>query len=504
MLAWLDASWWVVLLGGVVGGAALATGPGSAPRDAKGDAEEGWWGVCVDAASACAATVEWWAALWAWGWRGEALEGSTRFVTAPACARGEVDWTERARAHTYSLAQVGRLWERAHYRSGTFGADLRKNLRNVAFPGTGVPLSLVAAHPAVYYAAYVALGPLVSLVAAAGTARGAGSWQRWAREVLRRYVVELVAPTTWFALWQLNCRLATWHALATGDAGYALEDKLAMLEAAEAAGLPVSPWLVTDALICKQRNEEGGLGYAAFSSATSGGAWIVQPRLRNHAAIAGLLPADAPLSTLRIVTGAPREGGGEPRALSCVFRAGMSGAATDHSSILFDVDLRSGRVRCGTTNAHWYRLGARAIGQGPWEVLQDVRNHPDTGTQLEGVLLPGVARARQLCELAHARLCPKVPLVGWDVAFTAPPVASLRGSMRAGRISPERPDSPTLLPSTASHPHPAHADDSPPLHLCLLEGNFSCNFFRGTLDTAFYYRFVLDHFLHLESRRALA
>lgn len=40
-------------------------------------------------------------------------------------------------------------------------------------------------------------------------------------------------------------------------------------------------------------------------------------------------------------------------ALSCVFRAGRQGAATDHSSILFDVDIGTGVIQEGSTNAHW-------------------------------------------------------------------------------------------------------------------------------------------------------
>ena len=45
------------------------------------------------------------------------------------------------------------------------------------------------------------------------------------------------------------------------------------------------------------------------------------------------------------------------RVLSCVFRAGRAGAETDHSSVLYDVDQAPGRVKQGTINAHWYKLG---------------------------------------------------------------------------------------------------------------------------------------------------
>ena len=48
-----------------------------------------------------------------------------------------------ARLQIYSLCLHLRLWSSPHYRSGTFANDMRKNLRNVALPGTGVPLSLL-------------------------------------------------------------------------------------------------------------------------------------------------------------------------------------------------------------------------------------------------------------------------------------------------------------------------------------------------------------------------
>ena len=61
---------------------------------------------------------------------------------------------------------------------------------------------------------------------------------------------------------------------------------------------------------------------------------------------------------------------------------------------------------------------------------------------------------------AHLRLIPHVPLCGWDVALTA--------------------------------------NDG----MLLLEGNFSCNFFRGDFDQKAYFEFVSDYFVDLERRRA--
>ena len=79
--------------------------------------------------------------------------------------------------------------------------------------------------------------------------------------------------------------------------------------------------------------------------------------------IKSLLPNDAPLSTLRIITASTgsfvedTEGDVEIKSLSCVFRAGRRNAATDQNSILFNVDTSSGAIKKGTTNQHWYRLG---------------------------------------------------------------------------------------------------------------------------------------------------
>ena len=49
----------------------------------------------------------------------------------------------QARVNLYSLWLIFHLWGSAHYRNGTFRDDMVKNLRNVAIPGTGIPLSTV-------------------------------------------------------------------------------------------------------------------------------------------------------------------------------------------------------------------------------------------------------------------------------------------------------------------------------------------------------------------------
>jgi hypothetical protein len=196
----------------------------------------------------------------------------------------------------YWLALHVRLWGEPHYRSGTFANDARKNLRNVAIPGTGIPLSLLFyVQPICFLFMWLGV-PLVALGAAivGFVYRGAPLGASFAEALL--------TPRDWFSYWRLNCVLASYHARKTANPGYALEDKLTFLEAAEREGVPVSPWLRHPKIVVKHRNEEGGLGMNTYSNAAAGGDWIVQGWLANAAPIARLLPSNAPLSTFRFIT----------------------------------------------------------------------------------------------------------------------------------------------------------------------------------------------------------
>jgi len=277
---------------------------------------------------------------------------------------------------------------------------------------------------------------------------------------------QLLCPQDWFSFWRMNCRLASLHALTTGESGYDFEDKWSFLTVGEERGVPVSPWLKTKGLFVKHRNEEGGLGCAAYSNAICGGDWIIQECLENADSLKHLLPEDAPLSTLRVISASrgglklenDRKSESDIQCLSCVFRAGRAGALTDHESILFDVDMRTGTIKRGTTNSHWYKLGVDKVFSTAWTSTHDVTCHPDTGNPITGQQLPDMAGILALVENAHRKLAPGVPLIGWDVALTT------KGTF-------------------------------------LLEGNFSCNFFRGYFDQDLYFRFVEDYLNDLEAQR---
>jgi hypothetical protein len=362
----------------------------------------------------------------------------------------------QARCQVYSLSLIFFLWDRPHYRNGTFRTDMLKNLVNVAVPGTGIALSWFC------YFRIVALGfvlfvyPFLCFVSAlkAGEFRLEG--------VSTAFSEQLLEPKDWFSFWRMNCRLASLHAFVSQDEGYGMEDKWTFLTEGKARNVPVSPWLDVGKLFVKHRNEEGGLGCALYSNANAGGDWIIQECLKNGPGVKEMLPDDAPLSTFRVVT-ASRGGLSTPAnsttkmvdSLSCVFRAGRAGAMTDHQSILFDVDTITGKINGGTTNEHWYMLGLDKIWTTPWTCAHDWTEHPDTGRAIAGRTVKNIREILDLVEDAHTKLAPGVPTIGWDVAVTD------KG-------------------------------------MFLLEGNFSCNFFRGNFDHDSYFRFVQDYFLDLE------
>lgn len=373
----------------------------------------------------------------------------------------------QARAQLYSLFLVLWMWNRPHYRAGSFQTDMLTNLRNVAIPGTGIALSWLVQFRIVAFVFLIIGYPLVCLIAGLrkGGFRGAAT----------AYSEQLLTPQDWFSFWRLNCVLASYHSQVTHAKGFHQEDKWTFLKSAEKAGIAVSPWLQPKTLVIKDKNEEGGMGIHFFSNAVHGGQWIIQEKLSNDAFISSLLPQSAPLSTLRVITSskgglrasslpascasrAPLPGSPVPEdvsTLSCVFRAGRAHADTDHNCILFDVDCASGEIRKGTTNMHWYQLGPDKVFTTPWLNLEHtITTHPDCDGEaaVTGHTIPNMSGIKHLCESAHLALLPDVPLAGWDVALTE----------EAG--------------------------------MCLLEVNLSCNFFRGSFDQKAYFDFVNDYF----------
>ncbi|DBA01282.1 TPA: LOW QUALITY PROTEIN: hypothetical protein N0F65_001787 [Lagenidium giganteum] len=373
-----------------------------------------------------------------------------------------------ARTYVYSIALLQTLWAEPHYRNPTFYDDLLKNLRDVAIPGTGVPLSLVASSRLFLYPFLLFVYPWLCAIGAFWELNQPCSYQdgSFATRFLRTFSQILVNPQSWFSFWRINCHLSSLHSWKTQSKDYLMENKWDFLVESDKHGIAVSPYLKAPAsLVIKDRNEEGGLGIFFFKNAVHGGDWIIQEKLDNSPFLKTLLPENAPLSTFRIIT-ASRYGLGLSetelkgkdgvKSLSCVFRAGLKDASTDHKSIMFDVDMETGKIAKGSTTMHWYRVGPQHVMRGKLSIGHDITNHPDTGVPITGNVVKEIKQMKKLVEEAHFKLMKDVPLCGWDVALTNKGVL-------------------------------------------LLEVNISCNFFRGTFDQPWYFKFLDEYFRHLET-----
>ena len=378
------------------------------------------------------------------------------------------------RAHVFSLALILDLWSKPHYRAPTLQQDLLNNLKNVALPGTGIPLSYFCVHKWIALVFIAFVNPLICLFAAVRDGKASTP----ASKLFAQY---LLSPRDWFSLWQLNCRLASVHSLTTAAPGFAMENKWDFLVKGEAEGVAVSPYMKLPKITLKNKNIEGGMGIHFFENASAGGDWIIQPVFDNAAPLAKVLPTHSPLSTFRVITisrGAlnPENPYVDARTkatiapedlitpLCCVFRAGREGAATDHKSILYDVDFGSGRIKSGAVNEHWYRLGVQHVNL--WKTAFPENDHkqgrfdshPDTGVFMVGAEIVKPSQLFALCVDAHYKLLADVPVAGWDIAVTT-----------AGTF--------------------------------LLEANLSCNFFMGSFDQAAYFSFVDECFAEVDRRR---
>ena len=308
------------------------------------------------------------------------------------------------------------------------------------------------------------------------------------------FATRLLAPDDWFSLWRLNSKIAALHSyLHNIPEGYTMENKWTFLVEGTKHGVPVSPYLTTPGIVVKHRNEEGGMGIHFYHNACDGGDWIIQERISNGRWVTDHLPKNAPLSTFRVITqsrgalmeevgggtnattkGGRRDerrdtgevvGGKKVTALSCVFRAGRAGASTDHVAIMFDIDVTTGSVLYGLTNSHWYRLGLAEWLRCPWRSSSiGLTHHPDGNIPLTGEMVPNIREMLSLVEESHGKLCPDVPLVGWDVVCSS--------------------------------------DEKLPI--CLLEVNLSCNFFMGSFDKKVYLDFLEDMIENLQELRLKA
>lgn len=140
-----------------------------------------------------------------WFWRGNS------FTSCPYFRETE---NRQARVQVCALALVFYLWDKPHYRDSSFSADLRQNLKNVAVPGTGLPLSFFCFFKPLGIFLVFILNPFFCFMGAINVARKqrTGTFFESLSAAYRRH---LFFPDDWFSYWRLNCALASWYWLVT-------------------------------------------------------------------------------------------------------------------------------------------------------------------------------------------------------------------------------------------------------------------------------------------------
>jgi hypothetical protein len=130
---------------------------------------------------------------------------------------------------------------------------------------------------------------------------------------------------------------------------------------------------------------------------------LVQPRARNHLAVADL--SNGALCTARIVTMRTETGGHQ--AVCALFRMAVGdNRQVDNfhaGGIAAPIDVATGRLGAATDWGLRPRHG--------WKT-----HHPDTGGLIDGRVLPLWAETRALAERAHAAFDDR-HIVGWDMAI---------------------------------------------------------------------------------------
>lgn len=193
---------------------------------------------------------------------------------------------QHARIHLFSLASNYYLYHKPHYRKSSYKIDLMDNLRNVAVPGTGIPLSLFVWNRWLALGYLVVLYPPICAVAAwhhAWWCSSKSAGTTTTTTIDQEYATRLLAPDDWFSYWRLNCNVVGLHAfLHDMPEDYEMENKWTFLQQGVARGVPVSPFLKSPAIVVKHRNEEGGMGIFFYKNALEGGDWIIQERIQNR------------------------------------------------------------------------------------------------------------------------------------------------------------------------------------------------------------------------------
>ena len=329
----------------------------------------------------------------------------------------------------YTFCSIYNNFNNKHYRIDTYGKDIYNNCKDLVFPSTNIPLNIVFLNKYTLII-YMLIHPIVILLI--------NIIQYFRRNIkfIESYK-NMLFVNNWFGYWRVNCNINFLYYLSTFDKDLKYEDKYLFIKKCMENHINISPLIDIDEVFIKHKYIEGGQSCFKFKNVLKGGNWIIQEKFENSEFVKNLLPNNAPLSTIRIVS---LSNNNNIDIISSVFRAGLNNSKTDHNSILFDICIDSGKLLYGKSNNNWYKN--RKIQK---NIL--FSKHPETNKTIEGNIIPEWKYIKNLIYDAHEKISPNVPIIGWDVALTD------KG-------------------------------------IFLLEANYSCSFFDADFDKSKYYKYI--------------
>jgi hypothetical protein len=107
-----------------------------------------------------------------------------------------------AKVQIFSLSLVFKMWNKPHYRSRSYQQDMIDNLKNVAIPGTGIPLSVFCYNWWVCLWFVLIINPIVCLLGAINKSRKLKiNGTKFIYNVCNDYIDHLLHPQDWFSFW---------------------------------------------------------------------------------------------------------------------------------------------------------------------------------------------------------------------------------------------------------------------------------------------------------------
>ncbi len=320
----------------------------------------------------------------------------------------------------WALAVPFRMWKRpCRYDGRTFEAFYTSGASRLT--RTLLPLRFL-------YLLFLLLWPTIAL---ARSVRHGSRWREQYRAALRRPDLYMFHPAASYTEAELawgrpDFELGMLYAVEFDrlrSPFFELDDKRAFADACRRAGFPTPPELTPQeavrrggTFIAKDPRGDLGFGVLAVDAAelkeTEAHEVIVQERLFNHPQLLKVFPADAPLSTLRVLTTLDPETR-EPKVSRCAIRIGRAGMDVDNTAqggIWARIDPRSGEIQPGVTKK---TFGVRRSDGTP---VREGR-HPDTGKSFAGLKVPWWDEGREMALEAHRTLAPDALTLGWDVGL---------------------------------------------------------------------------------------